>query len=224
MNAGVRVGEFLKKKLEEKKLKRSNLAKEVGLSSRTINDIYNKNQNNIYFKTVLKLADYFCCSLDEVLERHSFIPIEKKTYEFITPEDSMNRIRTFINLKLKETNSDIPNINRECGLSSNAIRGFLDDSEKHQALKCNTLLPLIDYFNISLDELIGRSNIQSKTTSKSNNVKTELTDRAHIHKKVSQTLPSKDAAILNEIKQEIKEFHNEIKQKINTLNRVKTKG
>lgn len=66
----------LEKKMNEKNLNKSQLAKGMGVAPSTVNSWFNRSAENITLKTLKKLADFLDCSID------SLVYGEKKEQDF----------------------------------------------------------------------------------------------------------------------------------------------
>jgi transcriptional regulator with XRE-family HTH domain len=162
---------FLQQKsIKKDKAKRKDFTKNSGISKTTVSKIINASQLNPDLSTILKIADYFNCSLDEVLGRKKEYYKKSKNYKFnyISLDAIYNNLRDFINTKLKEK-KDINSykLSEDCGFSSNAIRHFIKENNPQKVLGISIIVALADYFKVSIDEMIGRispSNQESQQT------------------------------------------------------------
>ena len=66
----------LEKKMQEKNLNKSQLARGMGVAPSTVNSWFNRSAENITLKTLRKLADFLDCSID------SLVYGDKKEFEF----------------------------------------------------------------------------------------------------------------------------------------------
>ena len=57
----------LEKKMNEKNLNKSQLAKGMGVAPSTVNSWFNRSAENITLKTLKKLADFLDCSIDSLV-------------------------------------------------------------------------------------------------------------------------------------------------------------
>lgn len=57
----------LEKKMNEKNLNKSQLAKGMGVAPSTVNSWFNRSAENITLKTLRKLADFLDCSIDSLV-------------------------------------------------------------------------------------------------------------------------------------------------------------
>lgn len=78
------LGEQIQKFLEEKfkKYNKDQFFKDVGFSRATAGKILNADHRNPEFKTILKIAKYFNCSVDEVIKRKKKFYKKSKNYKF----------------------------------------------------------------------------------------------------------------------------------------------
>lgn len=57
----------LEKKMQEKNLNKSQLARGMGVAPSTVNSWFNRSAENITLKTLRKLADFLECSIDSLV-------------------------------------------------------------------------------------------------------------------------------------------------------------
>lgn len=57
----------LEKKMNEKNLNKSQLARGMGVAPSTVNSWFNRSAENITLKTLKKLAEYLDCSIDSLV-------------------------------------------------------------------------------------------------------------------------------------------------------------
>jgi DNA-binding Xre family transcriptional regulator len=77
--------------MNEKGINRAELARESGIPYTTISSFYDKGTDNVKLSTLRKLADYFDCSLDylvddNVTEKKAGIPIKPTTVAAHLPD------------------------------------------------------------------------------------------------------------------------------------------
>jgi transcriptional regulator with XRE-family HTH domain len=95
--------ENLTKLMKEKEINRSELAKEIGLSSSTINSWYNRSCENISLQTLLKLSKYFNISMEELVNgKYTSIVFSEKEYS----KNELKAIKNFSNF-IKNTREEI---------------------------------------------------------------------------------------------------------------------
>jgi len=146
---------FLKKKLEKDNLKRKMFAQESGIPYTTVNKLINAQRLNPELTTILKIADFFNCSIDEVIGRENYHAISEK-YKFKNVSlDTVNYVlKKFINDKLEKNNLNPYKLGRQIGFSESPIIEFI--SSPNKTLSSSVIVALADYFKISIDEMIGR--------------------------------------------------------------------
>lgn len=95
--------ENLTKLMKEKDINRSELAKEIGLSSSTINSWYNRSCENISLQTLLKLSKYFNITMEELVNgKYTSIVFSEKEYS----QNELKAIKNFSNF-IKNTREEI---------------------------------------------------------------------------------------------------------------------
>ena len=132
----------LKDLMDEKEINRSQLGRNIGVSSKTIDGYFN---SNIYpdIKIAKKLAEYFECSLDYLF---GLSDIKKKN----TIISSGSFIENFLQL-IKENNTTLNRTMKSLKMSrTNFYRWKTGDFPRTQ-----NIIEIAKYFNCSVDFLVG---------------------------------------------------------------------
>lgn len=151
-----KIQEFLKRKFDELKFKRKDIVKDTNISYPTICKIMNLSQPNPEIDTILKIANYFNCPIDEVIGRNKYVIQDKYEFIYISIEDISANLRSFINKKVQEHNLNSYKLGRYIGFSENPIQDFIKENSPQKKLSSAVTVALADYFQVSLDEMIGR--------------------------------------------------------------------
>ncbi|WP_375331211.1 helix-turn-helix domain-containing protein [Candidatus Tisiphia endosymbiont of Oplodontha viridula] len=156
---------FLTNKLKDNNLKRKTFAQESNILYQTVCNIINSIGANPELETILKIANYFKCSMNEVIGRNEYVSINQKNcnFQIISSEDINTNLRHFLNKKLKERNINPYQLGITMGFSQYVIPKFLKESN---SLSSAVTVALADYFQVSLDEMVGRI-VSTKDTDKS---------------------------------------------------------
>ncbi|WP_425362198.1 helix-turn-helix domain-containing protein [Candidatus Tisiphia endosymbiont of Mystacides longicornis] len=152
---------FLKQQLKENHLKRKYFVQKSGIPPSTVGKLIKAEYRNIGLKTLLCIANYFKCSIDRVICRISYVlPHEEKQEFFNISIDDVNaNLRHFLCRKLKEQNLNPYKLAKKCGFSETAIFNFIkENNNAKKSLGSAVTIALADYFQISLDEMVGRIN------------------------------------------------------------------
>ncbi|HJD55287.1 MAG TPA: helix-turn-helix domain-containing protein [Rickettsia endosymbiont of Pyrocoelia pectoralis] len=160
---------FLQKKsIQKDKVIRKDFKKNSGISKTTVSNIINASQLNPDLFTILKIAKYFGCTIDEVLGRKKQYYDKLTNYKFndISLDEVYNNLRSFINNEL-EKNKDLNpyELSENCGFSPNAIRNFIKEDNPQKVLGISIILALADYLEVSIDIMIGRVSPQGQKSS-----------------------------------------------------------
>ena len=75
----------LEKKMQEKNLNKSQLARGMGVAPSTVNSWFNRSAENITLRTLKKLAEFLDCSIDSLVYGDN--PNENDLVEFLTALD-----------------------------------------------------------------------------------------------------------------------------------------
>ena len=137
--------EVLNDLLIEHKLSRLQLAKQIGITSTTINDYFNKN----YYPRIdiaVKMSNFFNCSLDYLF---GFTTTKNLKHNY----SSQNFIKNFINkfnILIKDNNSSIAKTMKVLNMSETNYYRW----KSGKFPKTINLLQIAKYFNVSLDYLL----------------------------------------------------------------------
>lgn len=183
-----KIQKFLAKKF--KHLKRNIFVEQSGIPYSTITPLINGVKNNPELNSLLRIANYFKCSLDEVTGRTKYLPPTKGEYQFsdINIDDIANNLRNFIKTKLQEQKIRPSKLSLNIGFSRDLLDNFIGDNPKQKCLGSSPTVALANYFDISIDQMIGRSipNIQKKQ---------------EVNQTIPQSLQSPDSEDLHSLKQ-----------------------
>lgn len=161
MSFGYIVQKFLKEKLKEDNLKVRVFAQESNIPYPTANKMINAIQLNPDFKNILKIADYFNCTIEAMLERENNLPENININKFSLDEVN-NNLKNFINENLEKYSLSPYELSKNCGFSSDAIRHFIRENNPQKTLGIPIIVALADYFKISVDEMIGRVSLSTQ--------------------------------------------------------------
>ncbi|MFU7502227.1 MAG: helix-turn-helix domain-containing protein [Candidatus Tisiphia sp.] len=158
MTLSQKVQAFLKQQLKENRLKRKDFVQKSGIPPSNVGKIIKAEYCNIGLKTLLFIANYFKCSIDMVVCRTSYVSPHKEKQKFsdISLDEANTNLRNFLCRKLKEYNLNPYKLAKKCGFSETAIFNFIKDNNAKKALGSAVTVSLADYFQVSLDEMIGR--------------------------------------------------------------------
>jgi predicted transcriptional regulator len=158
MTLSQQVQAFLKQRLKENHLKRKDFIQKSGIPPSTVGKIIKAEYCNIGLKTLLFIANYFKCSIDMVICKTSYVSPHKEKQEFfdISLDKANTNLRNFLCRKLKEYNLNPYKLAKKCGFSETAIFNFIKDKNAKKSLGSAVTVALADYFQVSLDEMIGR--------------------------------------------------------------------
>lgn len=154
-----KIQEFLKKKFNELNLKRKDFSRNSGIPYPTVVDITKGVKLNPSISNILKIANYFRCPTDEVIGRDQYITLHSsKGFEFnkITSDVVIDNLKQFLKNKVKNHNINLHNLSIDIGFSYNALNSFVNGNRGQKTLNSQIVVALANYFQVSLDEMIGR--------------------------------------------------------------------
>ncbi|MCC8483059.1 MAG: helix-turn-helix transcriptional regulator [Rickettsia endosymbiont of Labidopullus appendiculatus] len=150
---------FLRSKFEELKLTRKIFSRESGIPYNTITSILNGLSSSTQMYNILKIANYFNCSIDEVVGRSQYISLpntENPEFCKIIPSDIISNIKKFLIDKAKKQNLNLYKLSMDIGFGNNSLNSFVNGKRKQETLDSRIAVALADYFQVSVDEMIGR--------------------------------------------------------------------
>ncbi|HJD66860.1 MAG TPA: helix-turn-helix domain-containing protein [Rickettsia endosymbiont of Bembidion nr. Transversale] len=146
---------FLTDKLHQFKINRKKFAGLVGISYHTICQIFH-NRTNPSIITIIKIANYFNCSIDEIIGRKNFISQnEYKTIDVVLGSWNIY-LKDFIKEKLNSDNINPYKFSENIGFDHETIVKFINDTSPTRTLNTTIIVAISDYFNISIDKMLGR--------------------------------------------------------------------
>ena len=158
MNVSGNIKKFLKLKLKDRKLKRKDFVQGSGIPSSTLGNITKSEHYSPVLKTIITIANYFECSMDEVVGRNIHISLNTENYKFqiIDSERIGINLKIFLTEKVKKLNLNSYKLSRELGFNEHIIHDFIKEDSLQQTLGSAVTIALADYFQVSVDEMIGR--------------------------------------------------------------------
>lgn len=145
--------QFLEKKFKETGLTKKVFAKNINIHYTTVLNITKGVISNPDLYNIVKIADYFNCSVDEVLGRTKYASnISDHVYNSVTTAVIKNNLLNF----LQNQNIDLYRLSSELGFSHTTLPKFVQSNEEHRSLRISMIVLLADHFNVSIDEMIGR--------------------------------------------------------------------
>lgn len=159
MDISLRLQKFLSQKIKISKIQPKDLMLGTSLSRSTISKLLSAVLLNPNIITVIKIATFFECDIDEVLGRKKFIHRDKiQPYVPLTLNDIKSNLTSFLKIKLHQYNMTEYILEKNCRLGSSTITHFIN-TDNNRMLSTKVIVKLADYFQISIDEMIGRINI-----------------------------------------------------------------
>ena len=124
-NWTVNLRDFLNKKMDEEKIKSNKHAERIGVPLTTFRAIINLSRKP-EIKTIVKIAEYFSCSITELLYGEDVkLPKNKLGYAKLTIEELSDNLRTYIKGEMAKRGLNQYQLGRAIGHSDDAFRHFL---------------------------------------------------------------------------------------------------
>ena len=93
--------------MNEKKINRTELAKEIGIAPSTINNWYNRGCGNISLQTLLKLSNFFNISIEELVNGNCNIVIFNNEDYSITELKAIRNFSKFLKTTREEIEAEM---------------------------------------------------------------------------------------------------------------------
>lgn len=136
---------ILKELMEESSIDVNSLAQQLNLSSASIVYEWLRDEKSLLLSTAIRLADFFNCSLDYLFGRT--IDYDKCSYKKCQP--FYLRFRSV----LKEQKVTQYKLTKDKVVSGGNLDSWLN---KKQIPHIKSIIKLSNYFNVSMDYLVGR--------------------------------------------------------------------
>ena len=151
---------FLQHRLAINSMSRFTFSKLSGIPYQTIIDISHSNTSMPSLFTIIRVADFFQCSIDEIVGRDEYIVYKKDGCEFnkLQATDVSNNLKRFINSKIHLLSISPYALGLDLGFSQEVISRFLYANNTRNILSSKMIISLANYFDISIDVMIGRIN------------------------------------------------------------------
>lgn len=144
---------FLKERFKESKLKRIDFAKSTGIPIATFDRLIYKTPIYIELSTIIKIANSFHVTLDDIIYNKPFKVLSNETFKLISLNEIAIHTRQFIKQELVRRSLTTSKLGRNINVGESTITNFIN-YEKNM-LKLSTLVKIADYFKISINELTG---------------------------------------------------------------------
>jgi len=183
---------FLQNKIKESNLDRKLLAEKTDISYTTVHDLINGYKPFPAFETVIKIANTFDASIDNVLGIKTNNSEGK--FSHLSDKDAMINLKEFLHSYLESENLKPSKFSQVIGLNSNTIKRFVNGDTEF--LGTNAIYKIATHTGISIDEMIGRT-----SHSKEKSVSVEQTQNHTLNEKIKKA----DLSALKNIKSNLKE-------------------
>jgi transcriptional regulator with XRE-family HTH domain len=160
MNVSISIQKFLKKRFDNNAYNKKEFLSKSNISSSVLSKLINTSQLNPSFETILKIADYFQVSIDEVVGRNKYTMYHKSQKHIFKPmyiDDITNNLRLFIKEQLYILDMSVYDLEKNCGIGDSTIMHFIKTNSTKKSLSTPVIIALAQYFNVSIDYMIGRS-------------------------------------------------------------------
>lgn len=148
---------FLQTKFNKTKLKRTEFANKSGVPYRKLCHILNCTRKNVNIETIIKIANYFDCSIEQVLGLDNANYNKKYTDINVVLENFNKNLQQFIKEKISEKNINPYTLSKEIGFNENVVKRYIDDETHNITLSVPVIIGLSHYFNITIDKMIKRT-------------------------------------------------------------------
>ncbi len=157
MSVTLNIQRFLEKKFLDLKILRKDFIRDSGIARSSISELMNGIPVSPSLGTILKIANYFNCSIDEILGTATGqLTVKHKRYIKINPEEMSYNTRQFILSALTAHHITAEQLASECNIGIDTISYFIkkDDAKKNLSIK--TICTIANHFKVPIDMIIGR--------------------------------------------------------------------
>lgn len=163
MKLSIPIQKFLKKNLIRYGLKRKDFAQKINMTYPTVTRLINASRNNPEFMTIITLADFFHCSIDEVIGRKQYILCNAQQQQFLQlPLHKVQKnLISFIKNKLILEKITAYQLAKKLKLGETVIHDFIKDGSNINILSSPVIIKLANYYCISLDIMIKRNTVSN---------------------------------------------------------------
>lgn len=156
MSITISIQKFLKVKFHEHKILRKDFINESGIKRSSISELLNGIPVSPSLVTILKIANYFNCSIDEILGRVDHIQNDRTNYVKISAVQMSNNTKDFIVSRLNEDSISSHQLASACNIGTDTINYFIKKHDSKKNLSTRTIYAVANFFNISIDKIVGR--------------------------------------------------------------------
>lgn len=173
---------FINKKLEESGMTQKDFAEKANIAAAVISNISNGHKSNTSIHTLYKIASTLNCLIDEVYGRNVETSHTNVVFTSLTTESLTSNLKSFLQKKMTQYDMSGFKLEKEAHLGLGSISSFMKAASSSRSLNSSTIIALADYFNVSIDEMIGRSSpsiAKDLTKNKTTPNKTIRNPKAH---------------------------------------------
>ncbi|MCC8419311.1 MAG: helix-turn-helix domain-containing protein [Rickettsia endosymbiont of Glossina mortisans submortisans] len=158
MSVSNNIKKFLCKNFDKSGISRKAFCNTTSIPYSTLSNLINSISPNPDFITIVKIANYFNCSVDQILGRRKFLPAINLTVSFnkLDLHDINSNLCNFLKNKIVQNNISTYVLSKNIGFSKTTIHCFLKANSHNKMLSTNVIIAIADYFNVSVDCIIGR--------------------------------------------------------------------
>lgn len=162
MKLSIPIQKFLRRNLIKKNLKRKDFAQKINIPYPTITRLINASRNNPEFMTIVALANFFHCSIDEVIGRKQYVSdnSQRQFLQLSVQEIQINLI-SFIRNKLILEKITAYQLAKKLKLGETVIFDFIKDNSRIHILSSPVIVKLANYYCIALDKMVKRTIISN---------------------------------------------------------------
>lgn len=162
MKLSIPIQKFLRRNLIKKNLKRKDFAQQINIPYPTVTRLINASRNNPEFMTIVALANFFHCSIDEVIGRKQYVSdnSQQQFLQLSVQEIQINLI-SFIRNKLILDKITAYQLAKKLKLGETVIFDFIKDNSSIHILSSSVIVKLANYYCMAVDEMIKRTIISN---------------------------------------------------------------
>lgn len=156
-NNVLQIKNFLEVKFNKTKLNRLDFARKSGVPYRKLCHILNCTRKNVNIETVIQIANYFNCPIEQVLGIDNVSDNNQSYVEVNTVLENFNKnLQQFIKEKISIEQINPYVLSKEIGFNENVIKRYIDDKTHKITISMPVIIGISHYFKTPIDKMIKR--------------------------------------------------------------------
>lgn len=151
------IRKFLQTKFEKDTSLRQKLIKEGDIPASVVSGLINERKVNPNLISIVKIADYFDCSIAMVLGNGKYNNKKFVYKKKLTQDQISNNLKNNISEIIKCKQMKPVDLAKNIGIAENSIKELIQVNSSKKMLSLKSVIGLSHHLEITIDELIGRT-------------------------------------------------------------------